>query len=85
MDRILTALIGFWGEPVVVGNTNAQTGPFYAIKAINGPVVFSALAFTKSGQSLSSGDRLVEGDVLFGPVASFTLTSGKVIAYKVGI
>ncbi len=59
---------------------DGQRGYIYALKAINAPVVFSQLEF-RNGNDLSSGDRLLEGDVLYGDITSFTLTSGVVLIY----
>ncbi len=57
-----------------------QKGYIYALKAINGNVVFSQLEF-RNGNDLTSADRLLEGDVLYGDISSFTLTSGVVLIY----
>ena len=81
--RFLQANNLLWGNPVVVDTTAAQTGPFYAIKAIDGTAVFTTLTFTNG--AVLSADRILEGDYLLGNIASFTLTSGKVIAYRVGV
>jgi hypothetical protein len=68
---------------VYVGDTTATTGNFAAIQILN-DAVFSALSALNSTVGGLVGATLTAGTIIYGPFTSFTLTSGKVIAYKAG-
>lgn len=66
---------------VVRTTTTATSGEFHAIHVV-ADAVFSALTGNYSGDALT-GVTIPAGQVLFGRFTAFTLTSGKVIAYKI--
>ena len=68
---------------VYVGDTTATTGNFAAIQIL-ADAVFSALSALNSTVGGLVGATLTAGTIIYGPFTSFTLTSGKVIAYKAG-
>jgi hypothetical protein len=63
-----------------VNSTNAQTGTWYAIQVI-ADAVFSAMTGNIGGDTFT-GVTIPAGAILYGTFTAFTLTSGKVIAYK---
>lgn len=65
---------------VVRTTTTATSGEFYAIQVI-ADAVFTSLTGNYTGDTLA-GMTLTAGTVLYGRFTAFTLTSGKVIAYK---
>lgn len=79
VDALLTALgqRGF----VYVGDTTATTGNFAAIQVV-ADAVFSSLTALNSTVGGLAGATLYAGTIIYGPFTAFTLTSGKVIAYK---
>jgi hypothetical protein len=81
VDALLTSLgqRGF----VYVGDTTAITGNFAAIQVI-ADAVFSAMTALNSTVGGLVGATLTAGTIIYGPFTSFTLASGKVIAYKAG-
>ncbi|RMG81349.1 MAG: hypothetical protein D6712_16510 [Chloroflexi bacterium] len=68
------------GGVVVETGTTQVDGTFAAIQFIEGGA-FSALAGNYTGDALT-GVTIPAGTVLYGRFTSFTLSSGKVIAYK---
>lgn len=68
---------------VYVGDTTATSGNFAAIQIL-ADSVFSALSALNSTVGGLVGATLTAGTIIYGPFTSFTLTSGKVIAYKAG-
>jgi hypothetical protein len=71
--------LGQNGATVETGTT-AVTGSFFAIQCI-ADTVFSSLTGNYDGDTLA-GSTLTSGTIIFGRFSAFTLTSGKVIAYK---
>ena len=70
---------------VYVGDTSATTGNFVAIQVIADAVFFALTALNSTVGGLAGASlSLTAGTVIYGPFTSFTLTSGKVIAYKAG-
>lgn len=61
--------------------TTAVTGTFCAITALEA-TVFSLLTVENWGGDTTANLPLPAGATLFGRVSAFTLSSGKVIAYK---
>lgn len=66
---------------IVRTSTTATTGEFHCIQVI-ADAVFTSLTGNYTGDSLA-GVTLTAGTHLFGRFTAFTLTSGKVIAYKI--
>lgn len=66
---------------VIRTGTTATTGDFDAILCLEDTVFASYTNILWSGDSLA-GVTIPAGTVLFGHFTAFTLTSGKVIAYK---
>ena len=66
---------------VYVGDTTATPGNFAAIQILADAVFFSLTALYSTVGGLA-GITLSAGTVIYGPFTAFTLTSGKVIAYK---
>ncbi len=69
------------GGAVVETGTDAVTGDFAAIQFIEGGAFSSLTAPNYTGDSLV-GVTLGAGTVIYGRFTGFTLSSGKVIAYK---
>ena len=65
---------------VVETGTTAVTGPFYAIQCLD-DTVFASVGVNYEGDAIT-GVTIPKGTVLYGDWENFTLTSGKVIAYK---
>lgn len=66
---------------VFVDGTSATPGNFAAIQVI-ADAQFSALTALYSTVGGLVGITLSAGTIIYGPFTAFTLTSGKVIAYK---
>lgn len=64
----------------VIADTDAHTGTFYAIKAVNANAVVHT-AVSAIGDNLST-ITILEGDIIYGNFTSIKLTSGKVLAYE---
>lgn len=64
----------------IVTDTSATTGSFYAIAFVEAGV-FSALTGTNL-QGTWTGVTFPAGFVLYGRFSAFTLSSGKVVAYR---
>jgi hypothetical protein len=74
--------LGQFGAVVETGTT-AITGNFAAITVLD-DATFSAIGGDISGDNLT-GFAIPKGITLFGRFTGFTLTSGKVIAYRNGV
>jgi hypothetical protein len=74
--------LGQFGAVVETGTT-AITGNFAAITVLD-DATFSAIAGDISGDALT-GFVISKGITLFGRFTGFTLTSGRVIAYRNGV
>jgi len=68
---------------VYVADTTATPGNFAAIQII-ADTIFSSLTALNSTVGGLAGVTLTAGTIIYGPFTAFTLTSGKVIAYKAG-
>lgn len=68
------------GGAVVRTGTTPATGQFDALQCIE-PTVLASITSNLSGDSLV-GVTLPAGFVLYANITAFTLTSGKVIAYR---
>ena len=66
---------------VCVDGTSATPGTFAAIQVID-DAQFSALSVLNSTVGNLTSIVLGTGTIIYGPFTSFTLASGKVIAYK---
>jgi hypothetical protein len=62
-----------------VTNTDAQSGAFYCIQACVDTVIASVTEADSTGTTAIS---VPAGAAIFGKFTAFTLTSGKVLAYK---
>lgn len=71
--------LGQGGATVETGTT-AVTGTFAAIQFVEGGA-FSALTSNYDGDAFT-GVTLAAGTIIYGRFTAFTLSSGKVIAYK---
>lgn len=67
-------------ERVASGGTSSG-GPFYAVKAIGGSLTFGACVMN-AGSAPTSGDILLEGDVLHAPFKTVISTSGVVYCFN---
>ena len=78
-----TAVTGIMGElgGVVETGTTAITGDFSAIQCLE-DTVFSVLTRPDFTGDALTGVTISAGTILYGKCTAFTLTSGKVIAYK---
>ena len=76
MDRAYA--IGF----EYISDTVAHTGRFHEIMALEDSVIASAVIENQTGNTFSAVP-LNAGDSIIGVFTSVTLTSGKVVAYKV--
>jgi hypothetical protein len=68
---------------VYIADTTATPGNFAAIQII-ADAQFSALSALNSTVGGLVGITLSAGTIIYGPFTTFTLGSGKVIAYKAG-
>ena len=68
---------------VYVADTTVTSGNFAAIQII-ADAIFSSLTALNSTVGGLAGVTLTAGTIIYGPFTAFTLTSGKVIAYKAG-
>jgi hypothetical protein len=68
------------GGAIYVADTTQTDGNFGAIQAIEGSVI--TLTASNWTPSTASAIPLPAGTTIFGSFTSFTLTSGKVIAYR---
>jgi hypothetical protein len=68
---------------IYVGDTTETPGNFAAIQVLSDSV-FSSLSALSSTIGGLVGITLTAGTIIYGPFTAFTLTSGKVIAYKAG-
>lgn len=66
---------------VYVGDTTATTGNFAAIQVLS-DCIFSSLTALNSTVGGLVGLVISAGTIIYGPFTAFTLSSGKVIAYK---
>jgi hypothetical protein len=80
VDAALVSLgqLGF----VYVDSTSVTPGNFAAIQIIADTQFAFLSALYSTGLGNISGITLNAGTIIYGPFTSFTLTSGKVIAYK---
>jgi hypothetical protein len=65
---------------IVETGISSVTGPFYAIQCLD-DTVFGNVSVNYVGDAIT-GVTIPKGTVLYGVWDGFTLTSGKVIAYK---
>ena len=65
-----------------ITDTAAHTGRFWQLYALEDSVIASAAIVNKTGNNFTSVP-LKAGDSIMGVFTSVTLTSGKVVAYKV--
>ena len=79
-NRAQTQRAGIIGT-VYESGTTARTGPFCKITVV-AAATFSALSWANLTGSTITGVALPAGTVLEGDIASFTLTSGSVLAQK---
>lgn len=66
---------------VVTTNTGAVTDSFYAVQILE-DATFSAFTETGATGQAMTGFAVPAGVVLYGNITGYTLTSGKVRAYK---
>jgi len=66
---------------VVTTNTSAVTGSFYAVQILE-DATFSAFVETGSSGQAMTGFSIPAGVTLYGNITGYTLTSGKVRAYR---
>ena len=64
----------------IVTNTAANTGEFCALQILE-DATFSALTWPELEGALT-GFSIPAGTVIYGQITAFTLSSGKVLAYK---
>jgi hypothetical protein len=64
----------------IVTNTSATTGEFCALQILE-DATFSALTWPELEGALT-GFAIPAGTVIYGQITAFTLSSGKVLAYK---
>jgi len=69
------------GGAVYVADTTQTDGAFGAIQAVEGAVI-STLTASNWTPSTATAIPLPAGSTIFGSFSTFTLTSGKVIAYR---
>jgi len=69
------------GGNVVTTNTGAVTGDFCAVQILE-DANFSAFTETGSSGQAMTGFAIPAGVTLYGNITGYTLTSGKVRAYK---
>jgi len=67
----------------VINDTSANTAGYFAIQVL-ADCVFSAMTATNTTFDFSAV-TFPTGQIVFGNIESFTLTSGTVIAYKSGV
>jgi hypothetical protein len=79
-NRAATQAAGIVGT-VYESGTTARTGPFCKITVVTA-ATFSALSWANLTGSTITGVALPAGTVLEGDIASFTLTSGSVLAQR---
>ena len=79
-NRAQTQRAGIIGT-VYESGTTARTGPFCKITVV-AAATFSALSWANLTGSTITGVALPAGTVLEGDIASFTLTSGSVLAQR---
>lgn len=65
-----------------ISDTAAHTGRFWQVYALEDSVIASAAVANKTGNNFTSVP-LKAGDNIIGVFTSVTLTSGKVVAYKI--
>lgn len=80
MNSRITNLKGEYGAVVETGTT-AITGDFEAIQVIEAATFSTLTAPNWSGDALTSVS-IPAGTILYGYFTAFTLSAGKVIAYK---
>ncbi len=80
MDRIDKQSFGEYGVVNETGTT-AITGRFCAIQLL-ADTVFSVLTDASATGDVITGITITSGTILYGDFTAFTLTSGKVRAYK---
>lgn len=78
-DTCIENSMGIYGA-TIVADTSATTGPFIAIEFVTAGA-FSALSLNGSTGTFT-GVTFPAGFRLLGRIASFTLSSGTVVAYK---
>lgn len=66
---------------VTTTDTTATTGPFVAITVL-ADATFSAFTETNGSGNAMTGFVVPAGVTIFGQITAYTLTSGKVRAYK---
>ena len=74
--------LGSNGALIVTG-TNANTGEWYAIQVIE-DAAFSALTGFQL-QGTWTGVTFAAGTIIYGRFTAFTLSSGKVVAYRADV
>jgi len=70
------------GLPTVITNTNAVTGNFYAVYAMEATVIATITVNQSSGSGAVTSVTLAAGQMWYIPFTSITLTSGKVTCYS---
>ena len=71
---------------IIITDTNAHTGRFGKIHALNGSVVIGTLVaenITENGSSTINGITMGLASEVEGVITSITLASGQVIAYRI--
>jgi hypothetical protein len=81
--RIFAESLGKYGAVTETGTT-AVTGNFAAIQMIEDTVFTTLTSSNWSGDAMT-GVTFKAGQVIYGAFTAFTLTSGKVIAYKAAV
>ncbi len=69
---------------IIITDTNAHTGRFGKIHALNGAVVIGTLVaenITENGSSTISNITVKQGSEIEGVITSITLSGGQAIAY----
>lgn len=65
-----------------ISDTAAHTGRFYKLYALADAVIASAVVQNATGNTFTSVP-LAAGDEIYGVFTSVTLTSGKIVAYRI--
>jgi hypothetical protein len=75
--------LGQNGSTVLSGTGTASDGPFVAVQILKDTVISAITAPGITG-SASLATTLTAGSIFYGGIQSVTITSGLLIAYKVG-
>lgn len=63
----------------LITDTNAHTGPWFALHAINGDAV---IASGTEANGSTVAQTIDQGDTIYGHFKTLTLTSGNLVAYR---